>query len=105
MNWAGIAHLRDVPPNKLSGGEKQRVAMARARVLKPELLLLDEPTANLDEAAREQVAELITHMRDSNNCVVIATHDKELSGLPGAVKLKLEDGRVLNQFQNDISSQ
>jgi tungstate transport system ATP-binding protein len=105
MDWAGIAHLRDVPPNKLSGGEKQRVAMARARVLKPELLLLDEPTANLDEAAREQVAELITHMRDSNNCVVIATHDKELSGLPGAVKLKLEDGRVLNQFQNDISSQ
>jgi len=96
MAWAGIAHLRAVPPNKLSGGEKQRVALARARVLKPELLLLDEPTANLDDAAREQVAELIAHMRDANNCVVIATHDKELSGLPDAVKLKLEEGRVMD---------
>ncbi|MCE9632628.1 MAG: ABC transporter ATP-binding protein [Methylophilales bacterium] len=94
MAWAGISHLRDVPPNQLSGGEKQRVAMARARVLKPELLLLDEPTANLDDAAREQVVELIAHMRDANNCVVIATHDKELSEMQDAVKLKLEDGRV-----------
>ncbi|MFM9912640.1 MAG: ABC transporter ATP-binding protein [Methylophilaceae bacterium] len=94
MAWAGIAHLRDVPPNQLSGGEKQRVAMARARVLKPELLLLDEPTANLDDAAREQVVELIAHMRDANNCVVIATHDKELAEMRDAVRLKLEDGRV-----------
>ena len=94
MAWAGISHLRDVPPNQLSGGEKQRVAMARARVLKPELLLLDEPTANLDDAAREQVVELIAHMRDANNCVVIATHDKELSDMPDAVKLRLEDARV-----------
>ncbi len=92
--WAGITHLRDVPPNQLSGGEKQRVAMARARVLKPELLLLDEPTANLDDAAREQVVELIAHMRDANNCVIIATHDKELAEIPDAVKLKLEEGRV-----------
>jgi tungstate transport system ATP-binding protein len=95
MAWAGIAHLRDVPPNKLSGGEKQRVAMARARVLKPELLLLDEPTANLDDSAREQVVELIAHMRDANNCVVIATHDKELSEMQSALRLKLEDGRVV----------
>jgi tungstate transport system ATP-binding protein len=94
MAWAGISHLRDVPPNQLSGGEKQRVAMARARVLKPELLLLDEPTANLDDAAREQVVDLIAHMRDANNCVVIATHDKELAEMPDAVKLKLEEGRV-----------
>lgn len=94
MAWAGISHLRDVPPNQLSGGEKQRVAMARARVLKPELLLLDEPTANLDDTAREQVVELIAHMRDANNCVVIATHDKELAGMQDVVRLKLEDGRV-----------
>jgi tungstate transport system ATP-binding protein len=92
MAWAGIAHLRDVPPNKLSGGEKQRVAMARARVLKPELLLLDEPTANLDDSAREQVVELIAHMRDANNCVVIATHDRGMIELEGAARLWLADG-------------
>lgn len=94
LEWAGIAHLREVPPNKLSGGEKQRVAMARARVLKPELLLLDEPTANLDDVAREQVVELIAHMRDANNCVVIATHDRELSKMQGAVRLRLEEGLI-----------
>lgn len=96
MAWAGITHLRDVPPHKLSGGEKQRVAMARARVLKPELLLLDEPTANLDDAARAQVGELIAHMRDANNCVVIATHDRDLMDLQDVVKCRMEGGRLLD---------
>lgn len=95
MVWAGITHLRDVPPHKLSGGEKQRVAMARARVLKPELLLLDEPTANLDDAARAQVGELIAHMRDANNCVVIATHDHDLMDLQDVVKCRMEGGRIV----------
>lgn len=94
MEWAGISHLADIPPQKLSGGEKQRVALARARVLKPELLLLDEPTANLDDAAREQVAGLIRQMRDANNCVVIATHDKDLMVLEEAVRLRLDGGRL-----------
>lgn len=94
MEWAGISHLAEVPPQKLSGGEKQRVALARARVLKPELLLLDEPTANLDDAARAQVADLIRQMRDANNCVLIATHDKDLMTLEGAIRLSLESSRL-----------
>lgn len=94
MEWAGISHLADVPPQKLSGGEKQRVALARARVLKPELLLLDEPTANLDDVAREQVADLIRQMRDANNCVLIATHDRDLMTLEGAIRLSLESSRL-----------
>jgi tungstate transport system ATP-binding protein len=94
MAWAGIGHLARVPPHRLSGGEKQRVALARARVLKPELLLLDEPTANLDDAAREQVAGLIRRMRDDNNCVLIATHDHDLMKLGDVVKMQLEGGRV-----------
>jgi tungstate transport system ATP-binding protein len=94
MEWAGIAHLADVPPHKLSGGEKQRVALARARVLKPELLLLDEPTANLDDAAREQVGRLIQQMRDASNCVVIATHERDLMSLAGTIRFRLENGRL-----------
>jgi tungstate transport system ATP-binding protein len=86
--------LADVPPHRLSGGEKQRVALARARVLKPELLLLDEPTSNLDDAARAQVADLIRQMRDANNCVLIATHDKDLLSLEGVIRLTLAGGRL-----------
>ena len=59
LEWAGLGDRRDVPPHKLSGGEKQRVALARAKVLNPTLLLLDEPTANLDGDARKQVLELV----------------------------------------------
>ena len=76
--WAGLQEVAHVPPSRLSGGERQKVALARARILKPRLLLLDEPTANLDVAARRQVVELIARMGDDDNCVLVATHDREL---------------------------
>jgi tungstate transport system ATP-binding protein len=97
MAWAGVEHLAEVPPHRLSGGEKQRVALARARVLKPELLLLDEPTANLDDAAREQVADLIRQMRVDDNCVLIATHDHDLLRLENVVHWHLRGGRIKTQ--------
>ena len=62
-----MAHLRDSDPARLSGGEKQRVALARAKVLEPKLLLLDEPTANLDGAAREQVLALIPTLLEAGH--------------------------------------
>ncbi len=94
MTWAGVRHLAHIAPHKLSGGEKQRVALARARVLNPDVLLLDEPTANLDEEARGQVAELIRRMCNNNHCVVIATHDPELMMLENAVHLHLENATL-----------
>lgn len=94
MAWAGVAHLRDSDPTRLSGGEKQRVALARARVLQPRLLLLDEPTANLDGPAREQVIGLIPTLLEAGGSVVMACHDRDLIGLPGIQRLKLRDGRL-----------
>jgi tungstate transport system ATP-binding protein len=94
MAWAGVAHLADTDPTKLSGGEKQRVALARAKVLQPRLLLLDEPTANLDGAAREQVLALIPTMVDAGSSVVIACHDRDLINLSGVQRLKLRDGHL-----------
>lgn len=94
MRWAGVEHLRDTDPSRLSGGEKQRVALARARVLQPRLLLLDEPTANLDGPAREQVMALIPTLLDAGGSVVMACHDRDLIGLPGIHRLKLRDGRL-----------
>jgi tungstate transport system ATP-binding protein len=94
MTWAGVTHLRDSDPASLSGGEKQRVALARAKVLRPKLLLLDEPTANLDGAAREQVIALIPTLTAEGSSVVMACHDPDLIGLPGVHRLKLRDGHI-----------
>ena len=101
MEWAGILHLRESKPHVLSGGEKQRVALARAKVLEPKLLLLDEPTANLDGAAREQVIALIPSLVAAGSSVIMACHDRDLIGLPGVQRLKLQDGR-LQARQNRI---
>lgn len=65
MEWAGVTHLTKTKPQNLSGGEKQRVALARAKVLEPTLLLLDEPTSNLDGSAREQVIALIPELKNA----------------------------------------
>jgi tungstate transport system ATP-binding protein len=94
MDWAGVAHLHGSDPASLSGGEKQRVALARAKVLRPRLLLLDEPTSNLDGAAREQVIALIPTLIAAGSTVVMACHDPDLIGLPGVRRLKLRDGRI-----------
>jgi len=94
MDWAGVTHLEGTDPSKLSGGERQRVALARAKVLKPRLLLLDEPTANLDGQAREQVIALIPTLVEAGSSVVIACHDRDLIGLPGIQRMKLRDGRI-----------
>jgi tungstate transport system ATP-binding protein len=94
MAWAGVDHLENTNPTTLSGGEKQRVALARAKVLQPKLLLLDEPTANLDGPAREQVIELIPTLVEAGRSVVVACHDRDLIGLPGVQRLKLRDGQL-----------
>ncbi len=94
ISWAGVSELLNVPPHKLSGGEKQRVALARARVLNPRLFLLDEPTANLDSEARQQVMSLIRDLCDANNTVVLACHDREIIKLPHMHRLHMEKGTI-----------
>jgi tungstate transport system ATP-binding protein len=95
IDWAGVREVIAVPPQKLSGGEKQRVAIARARVLAPQLLLLDEPTANLDADGRRRIMELLARLFDEGVSVLIACHDRELIELPGVQRLHLENGKLL----------
>ncbi len=92
--WAGVGHLLEVEPRRLSGGEKQRVALARVKVLEPRVLLVDEPTANLDAPARAQVIDLLRKTATGDNCVIVACHDRELVELEGARRWHLGGGKI-----------
>jgi len=78
LEWSGLSGHSEQNARSLSGGERQRVALARARALKPRLLLLDEPTANMDEEGREQTVFLIRRMVADGLTVALATHEKQL---------------------------
>lgn len=75
LDSMGIAHLRDRPPHRLSGGEKKRVALASVLVTDPEVLLLDEPSAALDPASQAQIVALLSSWKNGAKTVVTATHD------------------------------
>ena len=90
LRWAGLQHVVDVPPERLSGGETQRLALARARALHTDVLLLDEPTSNLDGAAREQVIALVGELAAEGRTLLMVCHDRELINLPGVARWKLE---------------
>lgn len=90
IRWAGLQHVVDVPPERLSGGETQRLALARARTLRTDVLLLDEPTSNLDGTAREQVIALVGELAAEGRALLMVCHDRELINLPGVARWKLE---------------
>lgn len=75
LHWSGLEHLAERNAKTLSGGEMQRIALARAWVLEPELLLLDEPTANMDRESREQTSFLIRRLIHQGTAVVICSHE------------------------------
>ncbi len=72
-----ISHLRDRPPHRLSFGEKKKVSLATALVLRPELLLLDEPTANLDLVSRRGLIDMLNELNAEGTTIVVSTHDVE----------------------------
>ncbi|AMP36738.1 ABC transporter ATP-binding protein [Ralstonia solanacearum] len=94
IRWAGLQQVLHVPPERLSGGEAQRLALARARALQTDVLLLDEPTSNLDGAAREQVLALVGELAAEGRALLMVCHDRELINLPGVARWKLSDGRL-----------
>lgn len=104
LEWAGLSELQHRLPAGLSGGEKQKIALARAKILQPRLLLLDEPTANLDGKAREQVIALIPTLVAQDSSVVMVCHDKDLINLEQIHHLKLRDGKIeerIGRHNND----
>jgi cell division transport system ATP-binding protein len=94
LRWVGLGDRMHVLPPVLSGGEKQRAAIARALIVRPELLLADEPTGNVDPSLGRRLLRLFIELNRQGTSVVIATHDLTLMDQLDARRLVLGDGRL-----------
>jgi cell division transport system ATP-binding protein len=94
LQWVGLGHRMGARPKALSGGEKQRLAIARAVVAKPDLILADEPTASVDAAMADRLMSLFQTLNRMGTTVLIAGHEEALAVRSGATVLRLVDGRL-----------
>jgi cell division transport system ATP-binding protein len=94
LNWVGLGDRMLALPPVLSGGEKQRAAIARAVIARPQLLLADEPTGNVDPNLAQRLLRLFVELHKSGTSVVIATHDIALMDRFDARRLVLHEGRL-----------
>src|SRR5579863_5350973 len=95
LRWVGLAKQANARPAELSGGEQQRVAIARAVINRPNLLLADEPTGNLDDTQAQRLMQLFREMNRLGTTVVVATHNDSLVSRHPAQALRLSRGRLL----------
>jgi cell division transport system ATP-binding protein len=95
LKWVGLQHRMNAYPEELSGGEQQRIAIARALVNEPQLVLADEPTGNLDPDLSLEIMNLFREINARGTTVVVATHDRELIRRVGRRTITLEQGRVV----------
>lgn len=96
LDFLGLSQRSDHKPNELSGGELQRVAVARALINSPNLILADEPSGNLDSESAENLHKLFFRLRDEfGQTFVIVTHNQELANMADR-KLTMVDGRIVN---------
>jgi cell division transport system ATP-binding protein len=94
LKWVGLGDRMDALPPVLSGGEKQRAAIARAVIGRPHLLLADEPTGNVDPTLGRRLLRLFVELNKTGTAVVIATHDINLMDQYEARRLVLHQGRL-----------
>ena len=96
LAYLGLSHRMNHKPNELSGGEQQRVAVARALINKPDVIFADEPSGNLDTASAENLHQLFFKLRDEmGQTFVIVTHNEELANMADR-KLIMVDGKLTN---------
>ena len=94
LKWVGLQHRMNAYPEELSGGEQQRIAIARALVNDPQLVLADEPTGNLDPDLSLDIMNLFREINARGTTVVVATHDRELIQRVGRRAVTLDHGRI-----------
>jgi ABC-type lipoprotein export system ATPase subunit len=97
LEAVGLSHRLTHRPNELSGGERQRVAIARSLVNKPDIILADEPTGNLDSTTGKDIIELLMkHVEINRSTLVLVTHDEELAGRCADRIVRVQDGRLVS---------
>lgn len=96
LSGLGIADKRDAAPALLSGGEQQRVAVARALANEPDIIMADEPTGNLDSAASRNVLDMLRSVRDRGQTMLVVTHDPRVAAAADRV-IMLRDGLVADE--------
>ena len=94
LRWVGLGNRIEAMPEALSGGEKQRLAIARAVITRPRLILADEPTGSVDKPMGEKLMRLFQSLNKLGATVLIASHDEDLALRYGARLLRLENGHL-----------
>ncbi|MDE2167380.1 MAG: cell division ATP-binding protein FtsE [Alphaproteobacteria bacterium] len=94
LEWVGLADKLEARPPTLSGGQQQRVAIARAVVMRPKLLVADEPTGNVDDAMAQRLMRLFEELNKLGTTLIVATHNAVLARQSGRTVLHLENGEL-----------
>jgi cell division transport system ATP-binding protein len=94
LGMVGLSHRRKNMPNDLSGGEQQRVVIARALANEPRILLADEPTGNLDPKATQEIMEILKHINNRGTAVLLVTHDYAVVKKYPFRTVRLIDGKI-----------
>lgn len=102
LKLVGLYNKKDSYPHQLSGGEQQRVSIARAFVNRPPILLADEPTGNLDPSTSEGIMRLLSRINLIGTTVVMATHDREIVNSMRRRVVELEDGQIIRDQKRGV---
>jgi len=105
LEIVGLKSRAELPPVKLSGGEQQRVAIARAIVSRPDILILDEPTASLDGDTGRNIVQFVRdHILSPERCILIVTHDSRIYEFADRI-MRMEDGKLTGYEKGNLDAQ
>ena len=100
VHLVGLDKYWDHRPNQMSGGQQQRVGVARALVVKPEIIFADEPTSNLDSNTSQEIMNLMQSVvRDQNQTLIMVTHDNYLASFADKI-IRIKDGKIIDMIDN-----